>query len=174
MDYLTKPVTREQLRELSVVFRKMFFVPTSGRFPVLEVLERFHEKFPGSYYRVVEDGELSVSIPAKCIVLSSGAFEIQIRQSIYDGAYNKAIGAFLDHITHEMCHAFLYSIGFTPIMERNFADGNIIPYCSAEWQAKALCGEVMMPYDETKSLSSEEIARVYGVSPSQARYRKKY
>ncbi len=171
MDYLTKPVTRSQLRELSQIFRQMFSVPLTGRFPVLDVLERFHEKFPGSYYVIIEDEDMPATIPARCKVLENGAFEIQLRRSTYDGAYKHQAGAFRDHIVHEMSHAFLYSIGFTPTMERRFKNGRICCYCSSEWQAKALCGEIMMPYEETKGLSSHEIAENYGVSQAQAKYR---
>ena len=174
MDYMTKSTTRVQIREFAIVFRKMFSVPLSGKFPVLESLEKMHDIFPGSYYVILDDDELPVSIPAQCVVSSDGTFEIQIRQSTYQGAYEKHVGAFMDHILHEMCHIFLYKIGFTPIMERSFENGELDPYMSSEWQAKALCGEIMMPYEETIGLTEEELVKKYGVSPSQAKYRLKY
>ncbi len=170
MDYLTKPVSRKELREFAIVFRKLFGIPLSGKVPVLDVLERFHVIFPGSFYRVVEDSELPATMPARCNVLGNGKFEIEIRQTTYDGAY-KNIGAYRDHIIHEICHAFLYTLGYTPIMQRSFENGEIVNYRSSEWQAKALCGEVMIPYEETVLLSASVIATEYGVSPAQARYR---
>lgn len=170
MDYLTKPVSRKELREFAIVFRKLFGIPLSGKVPVLDVLERFHVIFPGSFYRVVEDSELPATMPARCNVLENGKFEIEIRQTTYDGAY-KNIGAYRDHIIHEICHAFLYTLGYTPIMQRSFENGEIVNYRSSEWQAKALCGEVMIPYEETVLLSASVIAAEYGVSPAQARYR---
>ena len=76
-------------------------------------------------------------------------------------------------ITHELCHVFLFKIGYTPIVERRYGDRQLKPYESVEWQAKALCGEVMMPYDETKGMSVYEIKAIYGVSDEQANYRLK-
>lgn len=59
-------------------------------------------------------------------------------------------------------------------MERSFNNNELPAYVSVEWQAKALCGEVMMPYEATKNMSTEEIVNKYGVSKSSAQYRKKY
>ena len=63
---------------------------------------------------------------------------------------------------------------FTPVVERSFGNNEIPPCKSVEWQAKALCGEVMMPYDATAKMSSREIVTVYHVSKASANYRKKY
>lgn len=172
MDYLTKPVSRKELREYGIVFRKLFRIPLHGKVPVMDVLERFHLVFPGSFFSIVEDADLPATLPARCNVLGNGKFEIEIRQTTYDGAY-KNIGAYRDHIIHEICHAFLYTLGFTPIMQRSFKNGEIVNYRSSEWQAKALCGEVMIPYEETALLSASEIAEEYGVSLAQAKYRTK-
>lgn len=173
MDYKTKPASRELLRQLSSVFRELFVFGEGGRFPVMEALEKFPEVFANSFFRIVEDGELPITVPAKCNVLNGGGFEILIKQLVYDGAL-KGVGAYRDHIVHEMCHAFLYSIGFTPVMNRSFSKGVLPNYCSSEWQAKALCGEVMMPYEETYDMYPEEIEEKYGVSKAQAQFRMKY
>lgn len=172
MDYLTKPTTREQIREFASIFRELFNVPLIGKFPVLEVLEKFRSKFPTFHYEAVNDDELPISIPAQCDVGTDGSFVMKIRQSIYDGAYKKDIGAYRDHILHELCHVFLYSIGFTPIIQRSFSNGTIPNYCSAEWQAKALCGETMISYEESYDMTVEEIQKYYGVSKAQAEYRR--
>ena len=70
-----------------------------------------------------------------------------------------------------MCHGFLFKIGYTPIVERSFGNNEIRPFESVEWQAKALCGEVMMPYEATKNMSLEEIVEKYHVSKGSAYYR---
>lgn len=173
MDYKTKPISRKIIRRLALVFRNLFGVSEGGRFPVMETLEKFADVFSNSYFCVVEDEELPLTVPAKCNVLSGGGFEIIVKQAVYDGAL-KGIGAYRDHIVHEMCHAFLYSIGFTPVMNRYFSKGDLPSFCSSEWQTKALCGEVMMPYEETVNLSKKEIEKAYGVSKAQAEFRKKY
>ena len=174
MDYYTKSATREQIREFASVFRELFDVSLTGRFPVLEVLDKFRSKFPTFHYEVVEDDELPVSIPAQCDVGTDGIFEMKIRRSIYDGAYKKGTGAYRDHILHELCHVFLYSIGFTPVIQRSFRNGMIPNDRSSEWQAKALCGEIMIPYEESENMTVEDIQRVYGVSKAQAEYRRFY
>jgi cytoplasmic iron level regulating protein YaaA (DUF328/UPF0246 family) len=40
-----------------------------------------------------------------------------------------------------------------------------------EWQAKALCGEVLMPYEETKNLSVNQIRHLCQVSKESAELR---
>ena len=175
MDYITKPVKRIQLRRFAQLFRYLFGLSSTEKVDILDVLERFHSVFENAYYVVLDDNEMPPNIPARCSIQENeGTFRIEIKNTVYVGAYEKNVGAFLDFICHEMCHVFLYIIGFTPVMHRSFANGKIPAYCSVEWQAKALCGEIMMPYDETKNMSVEEIVRVYGVSRDSARYRKRY
>lgn len=110
MDYLTKPVSRKELREYAVVFRTLFGIPLLGKVPVMEVLEKFHLVFPGSFFSIVEDTVLPATLPARCNVLGNGKFEIEIRQTTYDGAY-KNIGAYRDHIIHEICRLFIPKCG---------------------------------------------------------------
>ena len=93
MDYLTKPVSRKELREYAVVFRKLFGIQQHGRVPVMDVLEKFHLVFPGSFFSIAEDTDLPATLPARCNVLGNGKFEIEIRQTTYDGAYRN-IGAY--------------------------------------------------------------------------------
>lgn len=172
MDYLTDPVSRLKLRELSLIFRDMFGVSPCEKFPVLEALENFSLVFRNSFYEIVEDDELAPTVPAKCEILCDGGYRIVIKESVYKGAA-RGIGAYRDHIVHEMCHAFLYSVGLRPNFERAFTDNYPI-YRSAEWQAKALCGEVMMPFDVTNGMPVRGIVRNFGVSHSEAKYRKRY
>ena len=175
MDYITKPVKRIQLRKFATIFRYLFGIAPTERIKVLDVLDRFHSVFDNVSYVVLEDYEMPQNIPARCSIQENeGTFRIEIKNTVYVGAYEKNIGAFLDFICHEMCHVFLYRIGFTPIMNRSFDNGKIPAYCSVEWQAKALCGEIMMPYEATKNMTVEEIMKVYGVSRDSARYRKRY
>lgn len=89
MDYLTKPTNREELRLLSVLFRKMFGVNHTQAFPVLEALERIPDVFPGTVVKIVQDKELPMNIPARCFPNEDGDFTIEIKESIYQGAYKK-------------------------------------------------------------------------------------
>ncbi|MBQ1394431.1 MAG: ImmA/IrrE family metallo-endopeptidase [Lachnospiraceae bacterium] len=172
MDYITHPTSREELRMFSRVFRYLFGINDDiSAFPVLRALEMLPDVFPGSSYEIVEDDVLPANVPARCILDSQGNFTIEIKESIYKGAFEKNIGAYLGFICHELCHGFLFKIGYTPIVERSFGNSEIRPFESVEWQAKALCGEVMMPYEATKNMSLEEIVEKYHVSKGSAYYR---
>ncbi len=172
MDYITKPTSRGELREFSHIFRFLFGVKDNvSPFPVLEALEKLSDVFRGSNYVIVEDEDLPANVPARCYSNEFGTFTIEIKNSIYNGAYKKKIGAYLGFICHEMCHVFLFKIGFTPIVERSFGNNEIRPFESVEWQAKALCGEVMMPYEATVNMSCSEIMTTYHVSKTSANYR---
>ena len=171
MDYQTKPTSRADLRRCAPILRKLFGVPLTGPFPVLEALDRIPDVFEGSNYVIVEDKDLPAKTMAQCTVNDTGGMTVEIRQSVYDGAYRENSGACRGFICHELCHLFLFRIGFTPIHARSFADGEIRPCCSVEWQAKALCGEVMIPYDESRGMTQREIQVAYQVSKAFARYR---
>ena len=171
MDYETKPTSRKDLREFSVILRQIFDVPSSGAFPVLEVLDRIPDVFPGSCYSIVPDGDLPPKTMAQCTPNDAGGITIEIKESVYDGAYQHGVGALRGFICHELCHVFLFYIGFTPIYARTFEDGELPPYRSVEWQAKALCGEVMIPYEESRGMNAKDISKIYQVSDAFARVR---
>ncbi len=173
MDYKTKSTSRRDLRSYSQILRKIFKVPLTGAFPVLEVLDKISDVFKDCNYEIVDDKKLSPQTMARCTPNDQGGFTIEIKESIYIGAYEKQIGAFLGFICHEICHIFLFRIGFTPIFERSFENNELPAYCSVEWQAKALCAEVMIPYEETKGMSITSIENTYHVSKAFARNRKK-
>ncbi|MBQ0064742.1 MAG: ImmA/IrrE family metallo-endopeptidase [Firmicutes bacterium] len=174
MDYKTKPVSRITLRKYASIFRMIFGVNESGQFPVLEALDKVADIFPGCSYLIVADECLPKTIPARCVPIGDGNFLIEIKESVYVGAYEKNIGAYLGFICHEICHIFLFKIGYAPIFDRSFQNNELPAYESVEWQAKALCGEVMMPYEETKSMCVEQIISEYSVSKGFAISRKKY
>ena len=173
MDYETKPTSRETLRRLAPYFRKLFDAEGEGQFPVLDALERVGDVFKGTYYEVVHDNMLEPTVMAQCTPNEDRGFTIEIKESVYQGAYN-GDGACRGFICHEMCHIFLFAIGFTPIYTRGFANNIIPPYKSVEWQAKALCGEIMIPYEESKGMSEKELIKKYVVSQSFARKRREH
>ncbi len=174
MDYMTKPTSRAFLRSLAPVVRKLFDAPERGPFPVLEALEKVPDIFEGSSFCIVDDDDMPRTTPARCTPNDDGGFMIEIKESVYKGAYYDRIGAYRGFICHEICHLFLFSIGFTPIYERSFNNNEIPAYCSVEWQTKALCGEVMMPYEETKYMCPDELISSYWVSKGFAWKRQDY
>ncbi len=171
MNYITKAASRKQLRQYGPIFRELFGVPPTGRFPVLEALEKLPDVFEGSTYIVVDDEEMPRNVVAQCVENDKTGFTIEIKQSVYDGAY-KGIGAYLGFILHEMVHIFMYKIGYTPILQRSF--GEVPVYCYVEWQVKALTGEIAMPYEETEGMSVPELIKQYNVSKGFARARRRY
>ena len=172
MDYLTKPTSRLKLRVHSMLFRKMFKVPLTGKFPVMEVLERLPDVLENCRYLVVDDKDLPAQTMCWCYANGDGGFDIEIKESVYDGAL-KGNGAFRGFICHEICHLYLFFKGFTPVFERAFEDHKIPAYRSVEWQAKALCGEVMIPYEESRGMSLSDLVEKYGVSQAFATHRRR-
>ncbi len=173
MDYKTKPTSRRDLRYYAQILRIIFHVPLTCSFPVLHVLDKISDVFKDCNYEIVDDKKLPPQTMARCTPNDQGGFTIEIKESVYVGAYEKQIGAFLGFICHEICHIFLFFIGFTPEFDRSFENNELPAYCSVEWQAKALCAEVMIPYEETKTMSASEIENIYHVSKAFAKNRKK-
>ena len=164
MDYKTKATSRRDIRSFAKILRRLFRVPDTGAFPALNVLEKLGDVFINCNYVVVDDRAMQLQTMARCTPNDVGGFTIEIKQLVYDGAYENHIGAYLGFICHEICHVFLFKIGFTPVYERSFADNTLPAYCSVEWQAKALCGEVMLPYQESIGMSIGEIVKEYHCS----------
>lgn len=137
------------------------------KFPVLKVLDLLEARFPNNlYYLVDEDKKFDSDVMAVLETSDYEHFCIRIRQSVYD----KAIlddGPSLGYICHEMCHFILiYVFGIGPKLYKN-SNGVVFaktipynrqekPYMSMEWQAKALCGEVMIPYYKCKNYDIEK------------------
>lgn len=164
MDYKTKPTSRKDLRQFAKWFRTIFGVPQMGAFPVLSVLDGIGDIFSGSRYEILEDCHFSPNTMAYCEPNEENGFTIKIKESVYSDAYEKNSGASLGFICHELCHVFLFHIGFKPIFERSFGNRELLPYCSVEWQAKALCAEVMIPFEESVGMDKESIVETYHVS----------
>ena len=172
MDYKTKSTSRHDLRKYAKLLRHLFDVPETGAFPVLTVLERLGDVFKNCNYIVLEDSRFQPQTMARCVPNDYGGFTIEIRQSVYDGAFEKQTGAFLGFICHEICHIFLFTIGFIPVYERSFKDNFLPAYCSVEWQAKALCSEVMIPYEESTGTGLDLMCRIYHCSKAFAEKRR--
>lgn len=176
MDYLTLPISRNELRAMAIVFRRWLHLTDDECVPVVQLLDKFCIT-AGITYEIVDndDFDLRGNVPAVTNIDSCrGEIIIKIKEEIYSGALYKELGGYRNHIMHEMCHVFLYKFGYTPISEKLFKNNEIPPARSAEWQAKALCGEIMMPYFATQGMSEEEIVKKYKVSRDSARQRLKY
>ena len=159
MDYMTKPISRSDLRVIAKAFRARFGCKNKLRFNVINAYERFPSLFPNVVTQIIDDDDDSCmpsNIPSSCTLSSDGT-----------------VGGYRAHILHEMCHAILIMMGFSPIMGRAFKNNQIEPYRSMEWQAKALAGEILVPYERTKGMSVKQIMAYCGVSKACAKMRLK-
>lgn len=170
MDYKTKSTSREELRSIALYVRKLFKNEKDLRFNVMTAFEKMPIFFPTVICTVVNDNEIEGNIPARCIPDFEGHYTIEVKLSTYEGAA-AGIGGYRAHILHEICHTFLCMLGFTPILDRAFKNNELRPFESMEWQAKALCGEIMMPYNETNGLSVKQIQHLCQVSRESAELR---
>lgn len=177
MDGITHPTSREYLREIANKFRERFF--QFGLYVnVLSLMEVFPVYFQKCIIIVVPDEDIVGSIPTvieEKVSCENMTYVIKIKETVYERAFNGSGGDRM-HIMHEMAHYLLIEeYGFKPITARSY--GNIkVRYkpCSMERQAKALAGEIMMPYEMTSGMSANEISEKYGVSLEAAKKRTKY
>lgn len=136
----------------------------------MTTFEKMPVIFPSVTCTVVEDDEIEGDVPARCISDFESHYTIEVKSSIYEGAA-AGVGGYRAHILHEICHAILCMLGFTPILGRAFKNKELKPFESMEWQAKALCGEIMMPYEKTEGLSVKQIQHLCQVSRESAELR---
>lgn len=170
MDYKTEPTSRMELRKIARCVRKLFKCRKKYYFDVIDAFEKIHSIIPAVTCFVVEDNEMENNVYARCIPDFKGHYTIEVKESVYVGAVNGS-GGYRSHILHEICHAILCLLGFTPILDRAFRNNELNPFESMEWQAKALCGEILMPYEETEGLTVKQIMRRCKVSRESAELR---
>ncbi len=174
MDYITKPTSRAKLRRVSKIFRAIFGCKSDDDpFPVLQALEELPDVVDNTNYEIIDDSDLPANVFAQCFPKPEGGFVIQIKETVYNGACYEGNCAFLCFICHEICHVLLFWLGFTPVSTRAFGDTEIEPFRSVEWQAKALTGEIMIPYEASKGMTSKAIMEKYRVTKKSADYRVK-
>lgn len=177
MDGITHPTSRLFLRDVANKFRETFF--QNGLYVnVLSLIEVFPVYFPKCVIVVVPDEEMEEGTPTTIeenLLDDTGAYTIRIKESVYERACNGSGGDRM-HIIHEMSHYILIEeYGFKPLTARSY--GNIVVHykpCSMEWQAKALAGEIMMPYETTNGMTVYEISKSCGVSIEAAAQRTRY
>ena len=166
MDYKTKIISRNRIRSIAFFIRTFFkdCISKDGLYvDVIKLIDIVYQKTNKSIIvEIVEDKKLKDS-PGSCKPDYKGNYLIQIKESVYNGACD-GIGGYRMHIMHELAHAFLCMIGYTPICERSFKNYQLRPFESMEWQAKALAGEILMDYKLTSGMTADELIDKCGVS----------
>lgn len=174
MDYETRATSRNDLRLYAKLFRTICGLTADEPIDPIILLDRLPELegFEDVRYEVVYNDVLPGNVPTQCEKTGDG-YLIQIKESVYIGAYEKKTGGHRMHIIHEIMHVFADKLGFKPIFSRRLTK-DIPPYRRLEWVVKALAGEVMMPYEATTGMSTKELMCNYGVSKAAAEKRLKY
>lgn len=180
MDYESRlSLSRIQVREISEFVRGLLKIKTV-KFSVLKALEKLIDKFPNNlYYRILPDDEFETNVMAELIPEGNDVYCIKIRETVYEKAVN-GDRASLGFICHEMCHFILIHIfNAGPVLHvnenglayaRSFKDKELLRYKSMEWQAMALCGEIMIPYERCKDYSFKQIVYRTDSSDEQTKY----
>lgn len=167
-DYETKPLSRSELRLYASIIRKKLNINTI-KIPVIELMDILERDYNVEFI-IEEDDSFDDGVMAYTYEDIVGHFVIKIRNSVYESACRgnaKCIG----FICHEMCHFFLISwFGCKPIYGRTLENKDIERYKTMEWQAKALCGELMIPFDIFKDKPLKEIIIETNSSLLQANY----
>lgn len=175
MDYETRATNRQEIRLYAKIFRVFCGFKQFERIDPIQLLDRLSsiDIFKGVTYEIVSDTELPKNVAARCTPIGN-SYLIEIKESVYMGAYERNVGGYRMHIMHEIMHIFADIMGFKPIFGRSL-ENNLIPkYKSLEWIVKALAGEVMIPYEISKNMSLEEIVEKFQVSKEAAAYRLKF
>ena len=174
MDFETKATSRKELRLYAILFRTLLGYSLDEPIDPISLLDKLPEidGFGDVRYEVVYNNELPKAVPAQCIRTDYG-YLIQIKESVYKGAYEKRTGGHRMHIMHEIMHAYADKLGFKPILTRRLTS-DVPCYKRLEWITKALAGEVMMPYETTQGMGEKELMTIYGVSKAAAQKRMKY
>ena len=180
MDYESRlSLSRMQIREISKFVRRLLKIKTV-KFPVLKALQKLIDKFSNNlYYCVLSDDEFETNVMAEIVPEGNDVYCIKIRETVYEKAVN-GDRASLGYICHEMCHFILIHIfDAGPVLykgenglvyARSLKDNELPRYKSMEWQAMALCGEIMIPYEKCKNYTFKQIvSRTYS-SNEQTKY----
>lgn len=172
MDYETKPISREEIRRLAKNIRIIFDCNENEYyFNVTMALEKMHFLFKKKalvFYKIIDDDICPKDIPAFTEICDN-EYIINIKESVYNAAV-KNDGASRMHIAHEIAHVILFLYGQKPISYKTFKNKELCPCVSVEWQAKALAGELLIPYEKVKDKSIKEIMQLCKVSKDAATF----
>lgn len=171
MDFETRSISRETIRIFANLIRKNYGIKTI-KFPVLQFLENIEEYTDNEVsYIVEEDEKFEKNVMAYIdFYKERDVYCIHIRETVYRNAYDGK-HADIGFIMHEISHYFMIGVlGFKPNEEVCYSTKKIPPYKSAEWQAMALCGELMIPYEECKNKTPRQVYNLTKSSKGQVEY----
>lgn len=168
MGYVAEPKSRQQIRKIADLIRKIQYAENELYFPILDFMEKTLPRIiPSFSFRVG-----SMQKMGECQGLTiPGKNEIWIREDVYMQATNGEGRARLT-VAHELYH-YLEHSGSTVAFART--SGIEVPaYKDPEWQADAFGGELLIPHDLIRGMSAQEVALKCGVSLKAAKYQLRY
>ena len=153
-----KPESREDLRYLAKLIRKELGIALDKKYvDVTWILERLDVLDSEYSYEIVDDDELGAAVQAQTDILKD---TIYIKESVYEGAIQNN-GRDRMTIAHEILHLILHQ----PVALTLYRRTDDLPiYKNPEWQAECFAGELLMPYDQIKDMTEEEIVEQCKVS----------
>ena len=153
------PLSREQIRRITMQVRKACGMEKELYFPIVEFIEwGLCDPENNFNYEIVPEGEMEDTYGTT----NTACNIMKIREDVYNGAVK---GVPRDRFTlcHELGHYFLHQPSFV-----SYARGNIPAYCQPEWQANTFAAELMAPYYLVRNMSSYVIAVKCGMSKKAA------
>lgn len=169
-DYQVRPRSRKVIREIAHKFRTVAGV---GR-PRFDILRFIDVVLPDI---MDEDITLDINdddprLQGNHAYAEPDSFRIVASTAIVRGA-DQGGGFERMTLAHELGHVILHR-GIDPVFARAAEPETLKAYESAEWQAKALAGELMLyPKFLEGHESSAEMAELFGVTPLAAEVQRK-
>lgn len=158
MDYRTKKISREKIRNIAMALWVIFDCKNKYYFDVIKALEKMPTLFSNVSVEILSDDDpILRNVPATTIPDMKGNYSIKVKESVYEKAYFKNNGGYRMHIMHEISHCILFMIGYIPYFDRAYKNNELDNCESIEWQAKALAGETLINYRNTFGMSVESI-----------------
>lgn len=162
--FVAEPLSRGKIRKFTLELRKLLKLENEIYFPVIPFLEVILPTVDSNFEFHIVPGE---ELPNKYAVAYPEENLIKIREDVYERAIN---GVPRDRFTiaHEIGHLILHTDNRIALA-REIGIEQIPSFRDPEWQANTFAGEILVPFDLTKDMSSEEIQTNCGVSKSVAK-----
>ncbi|MFA6667364.1 MAG: ImmA/IrrE family metallo-endopeptidase [Bacilli bacterium] len=160
------PTNKFQLKKYATNIRSMFKCDKL-KFPIIDVLDMMqdNEEFLGFEYEIMDDND-PVFMDGELAKYDFSSNTMFIKESQFNGACDDDPRCRFT-LTHELSHFFLMEVtGRHPID----TEEKPMAYQDPEWQANCLAGYLLVPPEETKGMSVEEIEKECVVSPECATY----
>lgn len=167
IEFKATPLSRKDIRRFANQVRRRFHLDPTKAVDVLWLLE---EVFPTIFAGV----DFHIDVLPKEEMGDMHGFTtinnntIYIREDVYN---NAARGKGRDRMTiaHEIGHYLMHD-GIMVGLARRSDGESIVRYRDPEWQAKVFAAELLMPAEQIRHMTVQEIVNTYGVSAQAAEF----